>query len=190
MVTALKSSVVNQQFAPRQRNTSSASAASVNSGVLPPPQPRSRRRSSRRGARGATLSPTPVNEQVVKSLPKTQPFPAWLKLLVRTQRASLVMTFLLVATVLTTYSWTVVVQQRWGQQYHRFESLKKQERQLITGNEVLKNQMARQAESPSSGLMVPDPSNAIFLPPASPRPALDPKTHLSTEPAPTKPLGY
>lgn len=185
MVTALKSSVANRRLASGQMN-----AASVNSGVLPASQPRSRRRSSRRSTRATTVLPTPVNEQVVKPLPKKQPLPGWLKLLVRTQRASLVVTFLLVATVLSTYSWTVVVQQRWGQQYQRFESLKKQERQLVTGNEVLKNQMARQAESPSSGLMVPDPSNAIFLPPASPRPAVNPEARSSTDLAPAKPLGY
>lgn len=97
---------------------------------------------------------------------------------------------MLIASALAIYGWTVQVQQRWGQAYRQFESLQKHERQLIAGNEALKNQMAQQAESPSSGLMVPDPSTAIFLTPASPRPPVEPEQPSVSEQPPTRPLGY
>jgi hypothetical protein len=110
--------------------------------------------------------------------------------LLRFQQTASLMTLLLAAGVLITYGWTVYIQQRWGQQYDRLETLKKQERQLISANEVLKNQMADQAENPKSGLLLPDPSNAIFLTPAPQRPEVKPTTVPSTEPSPTRPLGY
>jgi hypothetical protein len=113
-----------------------------------------------------------------------------LQWLIRAQRISSVTTFFLIISILTVYGWTVYVQQRWGQQYSKFESLKKQERQLISGNEALKNQMAQQAESPNSGLMVPDPSNTIFLTPAPERPPVQSRRSSSHSVAPAKPLGY
>jgi hypothetical protein len=93
-------------------------------------------------------------------------------------------------SVLTVYGWTVYVQQRWGQEYSKFETLKKQERQLISGNEALKNQMAQQAESPNSGLMVPDPNHTIFLMPAPERPLVQARRRSTHQTTPAKPLGY
>lgn len=179
MASALKSDMASQRGASR-RSAASYPSATVSSLS-------SRRRSSR--LRSVTL-PTVVNQQVVTSLPRTQPLPTWLKLLLNAQKASSVTLFVLVIATLTVYGWTVYVQQRWGQEYRQFETLKKQERQLISGNEALKNQIAKQAESPLSGLTVPDPNNAIFLTPAAPRAAEAPDHPFSSQPIPTKPIGY
>jgi hypothetical protein len=178
MAAALKSGIDNQ------RGGSRRSAHSTRLEAIPSLR-------SRRGSRASSRVslPTAVNEQVVTSLPRTPSLPTWLKWLTIAQRASAVTTFLLVATILVAYSWTVYVQQRWGQEYSKFESLKKQERQLISGNEALKNQMAQQAESPNSGLMVPNPNNAIFLAPAPERPPV-PTKRASQQVLPSKPLGY
>ncbi|PSB10363.1 hypothetical protein C7B76_24285 [filamentous cyanobacterium CCP2] len=182
MVTALKSSN-SRQLKPRSRRNvplgnEQATAASVRLG-----QPARLRNRS-------IAPPTVVDPSVVTALPSTQPAPSWLKLLIHTQRASLVLTFLLVGSALAVYGWTVFIQRHWGQEYHRLQLLKKHERQLIAGNEALKNQMAEQAEAPNSGLMVPDPSNAFFLAPAPARPLVDPQRHPDSQDVPTKPLGY
>lgn len=181
MAVALKSSVTNRRSrrstAHRDRSQRLHSAASA----VPASQRTDR----------AVSSPTAVDQQVVKSLPHRQPLPTWLKLLLRVQQTSSVLMLVLVAGALAAYGWTVYIQQHWGQEYRRLESLKKQERQLVASNEALKNQMARQAETPSSGLMVPDPSNTIFLAPAPPRPPVEPETQLPAQPiSPAKPLGY
>jgi hypothetical protein len=142
------------------------------------------------GARRQQAVPIAVDPQVV-TLPQPKPMPPWLSILVKVQQGSSILTVLLVASVLIVYGWTVYVQQSWGQAYRRLESLQKQERQLTATNEVLKNQMAQQAEDPKAGLVLPDPSNTIFLSPAPQRPAVQPKTDSpGLDSIPTKPLGY
>jgi hypothetical protein len=185
MATALRSDEVNQR---RSARRSAATQSNASTRLEAVPSLRSRRRSTRSSARVSL--PTAVNEQVVTALPRTASPPLWLKWLIRVQRVSSVTTFLLVISILTVYGWTVYVQQRWGQEYSKFETLKKQERQLISGNEALKNQMAQQAESPNSGLMVPDPNNTIFLTPAPERPPVQSKPRSAHQTTPTKPLGY
>lgn len=180
MTSALKSDVTSQRLMSR-RSAASSRLEAV-------PSLHSHRRSSR--LRQSATLPTAVNRQVVTSLPATEPFPAWLKLLIRAQKASSAAVFVLVIATLAVYGWTVYVQQRWGQEYRQFETLKKQERQLISGNEALKNQIAQQAESPLSGLTVPDPNNTIFLTPAAPRSPEAPNHPFSSQPIPTKPIGY
>lgn len=116
--------------------------------------------------------------------------PLWLALLLWTQRGSSVVTLVLGAAILVTYGWTVYIQQQWGRDFDRLEAMKKQERQLISTNEVLKNQMAEQAEKPTAGLLLPDPSNAIFLTPAPQRPdvKVSPRPPVAVDSA--RPLGY
>jgi hypothetical protein len=111
--------------------------------------------------------------------------------LLRTQQGSSIITILLGISVLAAYGWTVYLQQIWGHEYEQLETLKRQERQLVSANELLKNQMAAQAEKPTAGLLLPDPSNAIFLTPAPQRPEVKPKSTVpSAESSPTRPLGY
>ncbi len=121
--------------------------------------------------------------------PKAKPL--WLKLLLRVQQGSSIVTLLLIVGVLATYGWTVYIQQQWGKAYDSLEALKKRERQLVSANELLKNQMAEQAENPTTGLLLPDPSNAIFLTPAPQRSEVQPKSSPSPEKSfPNRPLGY
>lgn len=132
---------------------------------------------------------TPADTIVHAFRPKQKPL--WLVLLIKLQQGSSIVTLLLMIAILSVYGWTVYLQQRWGQQYDKLETLKKRERQLTSANEVLKNQMAEQAEKPTAGLLLPDPSNAIFLTPAPPRPEVKPELSApSTEGTPNRPLGY
>lgn len=137
------------------------------------------------------LAPPTLASPTVTTLPQPRPVPAWLKLLMKVQRGSTVMTLLLMGTVLAIYGWTVFTQQRWGHEYRRWGALQKHEQQLMATNEVLKNQMAQQAETPKAGLVAPDPSSMIFLAPAAPRPAVQPDIEASTpDRLPNRPFGY
>jgi hypothetical protein len=153
-----------------------------------PRAPRQRRSS----IQSPTQPPTATGgHAVVKELPRPQSAPPWLKLFLRVQQASSVMTLLLIVALLTVYGWTVYTQQRWGQAYHRLETLQKRERQLTAANEVLKNQIAKQAEAPEVGLVLPAPDNTIFLAPAPQRPPVEPEVNLPPpQPIPARPLGY
>lgn len=128
---------------------------------------------------------------VVQALPRPQAPPRWLMMLLTLQRTSSALTLLLIVALLAVYGWTVYTQQRWGRAYSHLEALQKQERQLTAANEVLKNQMAQQAEAPDVGLMLPDPGNTIFLTPAPQRPPVEPEINLPPpQPIPARPLGY
>jgi len=120
-----------------------------------------------------------------------QAAPAWLSSLLFIQRSSDIVTFLLVATTLIVYSWTVYTQQQWAQEYRKLEDLQRNERHLTTANEVMKDQLAQQAEKPAAGLVNPTQASTIFLPSAPQR-----QVHTSPTQTPdqlsatTPPLGY
>lgn len=117
--------------------------------------------------------------------------PRWLSSLLFLKRSSDLVTFLLVTTTLTIYSWTVYTQQQWTRDYRKLENLQRQERQLTTANEVMKNQLAQQAEKPATGLVPPTQTNAIFLPPAQERKSSTTQTQATdSEPVAKSPLGY
>jgi hypothetical protein len=172
-------------------------ASRGDSNQLPSSQ-RPLRRSNRRSRSRSSTTEHPqknlsqqqsLDSSVVHSFrPKSRPL--WLTLLLRFQQGTSVVTILLVVGILVAYGWTVVIQERWGKAYEKLETLNKQERQLVSANEVLKNQMAEQAEKPTAGLLLPDPSNAIFLTPAPQRPEAKPKSTVPAESVPTRPLGY
>ena len=107
--------------------------------------------------------------QPVPILRKRLSAPIWLLSLCGWQRRFSVATFVLVVGMLAVYGWTAYSQQKWFQAYRKLETLKSQERQLTTTNEVLKNKIAEQAEKPIMGLVPPNPSEAIFLVPTSQR---------------------
>jgi hypothetical protein len=99
--------------------------------------------------------------------------------------------------MLAVYGWTVYSQHMWNQAYQKLGVLQRHERQLTTTNEVLKNQMALQAEQPITGLVPPNPAAVIFLKPAPQRsdhaaapvpPATKPAAQTE-KPTPI-PLGY
>ena len=158
-----------------------------------PPQGGSERGSERESMpqRPIPLHPSVAPSDVVQTLPRPQTNPSWLKLLLVLQRTSSAFTFLLVVGLLVVYGWTVYTQQRWGRAYNRMEALQKQERQMMAANEVIKNQMAKQAEVPDSGLVLPEPGNTIFLTPAPQRPPVTPEVNMPPpQPIPARPLGY
>jgi hypothetical protein len=104
-----------------------------------------------------------------------------------------VLTSLLVATALGGYGYTVYVDRQLDQSSARLNSLQRSGQQLVTVNEVLKNHMAEQAESPSAGLQPPRPANVIFLKPAQRRTSPNAAEAPSAEPdsaSRLSPLGY
>ncbi|MEH2286153.1 hypothetical protein [Nostoc sp.] len=127
------------------------------------------------------------------TMPNSGAAPLWLLRLYTFHRYSSVLAFLLVASTLAVYAWTVYSQELWGQSYRRLQSLQRHERLLTTTNATLKNKMANEAEQPTAGLVSPTPERVIFLPPASvsPKPALPNTTPNSeTQPQTPSPLGY
>ncbi|MDZ8257678.1 hypothetical protein [Nostoc sp. ChiQUE01b] len=127
------------------------------------------------------------------TMPNSGATPLWLLRLYTFHRYSSVVAFLLVASTLAVYAWTVYSQELWGQSYRRLQSLQRHERLLTTTNATLKNKMANEAEQPTAGLVSPTPEGMIFLPPASQsrKPALPNTTPNSeTQPQTLSPLGY
>jgi hypothetical protein len=184
MTAALKSETPDRPFPSRpdfSRDRQPMSRAALR-------EERRRRRRSRSRQAIAT-PPQVVDEKVVRSLSQPE-LPAWLQTLIRFQRLSSAMTLGLMGLALAVYGWTVYTQQRWGEGYRKLEALEKQEQQMTATNEILKNQMARQAES-QAGLISPDPSSLIFTVPAPPRAPIQPDvTSPTDQPIPNRPLGY
>ncbi|MBE9129651.1 hypothetical protein IQ257_26935 [Coleofasciculus sp. LEGE 07092] len=133
----------------------------------------------------------PQRQKVERLHPSRQLIPAWLKVFVVLQRGSDWLTFFLIATTLTIYSWTVYTQQQWALEYRKLETLQRDERQLTTTNEVIKDQLAQQAERPATGLVNPSTANTILLSPAPERQLKTPSTQIPhSEAVATTPLGY
>ncbi|MBW4431519.1 MAG: hypothetical protein KME28_07265 [Pelatocladus maniniholoensis HA4357-MV3] len=121
----------------------------------------SSRRSRRSSAKKPVSTSTPVPD-----LNKQGTIPMWLLRLYAINRYSGIVAFVLVATTLVIYGWTVYSQQLWSQSYRKLQTLQRDERQLTTTIEVLKNKMAQEAQTSAAGLVSPSPTGAIFLPPA------------------------
>ncbi|NEP59589.1 MAG: hypothetical protein F6K31_21690 [Symploca sp. SIO2G7] len=138
------------------------------------------------------MSSTVVGQKVTRLNSSRKPTPIWLQALLFVQRGSDIIAFVLVGATLTIYSWTVYNQQQWAQEYRKLETLQRNERELTKANEVMKNQLAQQAESPATGLINPTQANTIILPPA---PESQPyrtslKETSNPEPIGKTPLGY
>ncbi|WP_224412412.1 hypothetical protein [Oscillatoria salina] len=145
------------------------------------------KRTGKKVAMLATRSPVRV-----LGFAQSRKMPLWLRLLMLLQYSSSVVTFSLVTATLIIYAWTVYTQQQWSKEYKKLETLQRNERQLTTTNESLKNQLAEQAESPEAGLVPPNPSNTIFLTPTpEQRSFIDTET-VNQEPRDqtNTPLGY
>lgn len=119
------------------------------------------------------------------------PTPAWLRTIAFLQRGSDLVTFLLVIATLTVYSWTVYTQQHWAKEYRKLETLQRNERNLTTANEAMKDQLAQEAEKPATGLVTPNQVNTIVLQPAPQRSLqIDPTPKAALTSESTPPLGY
>ncbi len=138
----------------------------------------------------------PGEASVLKVMPDRQWQPVWLRSLLRVERASCAAVVLLLGGALTLYGLTVYSEQRWSQEYQKLETLRLREQQLSAASEVLKHQLAKEAQNPETGLAPQKPADTIFLSPApdsrspvvvapnSEEPALQHRAGVET------PLGY
>ncbi|MBE9115220.1 hypothetical protein IQ249_04830 [Lusitaniella coriacea LEGE 07157] len=137
--------------------------------------------------------PTPHPARKVERLPLRSPQqPPLLRTLLFLQHASSFVTFSLFGVVLCIYASTVYLQQQWSEAYQKLENLQRETRNLTAADEILKNQLAKQAQNPDAGLVMPSPDNNIYLSPSTqtstPEPAASPKPET---PQPSNvPLGY
>lgn len=120
--------------------------------------------------------------QNVRMLGNSRHTPLWLKLLCHLQQRFSAIAWLLVAIVLIIYGWSVYSQKKWSQDYGRLKSLQVYEQQLTRANEVLKNQLANQAQQPDMELVPPDPAAAIVLPLTDKVPQRPPNSWQPTAP--------
>jgi hypothetical protein len=122
-----------------------------------------------------------------------QPLPTGLQFLLRFQQATSIATLGLVGIALAVYGWTVYTPRAWSQEFKKLRTLQSHERQLVATNEILKNQLAKQAEKPNSGLIRPNPNYNVFLPssqamaPVTPKTSDNPSSKLMVS---TKPIAY
>jgi hypothetical protein len=116
-----------------------------------------------------SLSRAEVNKPKLRSIPimpSAQAIPSWLERLYSIHRYSSISAFLLVIVTLVVYGLTVYSQELWSQSYRKLQNLNRQERQLMTTNEVLKSNMAKQAQKQPEKLLSPTPDRMIFVTPA------------------------
>ncbi len=106
---------------------------------------------------------------VLKVMPDRQRQPVWLRSLLRVERASCAAAVLLLGGALTLYGLTVYSEQRWSQEYQKLETLRLREQQLSAASEVLKHQLAKEAQNPETGLIPQKPADTIFLAPTPER---------------------
>lgn len=192
MTVALKSIPSPQRKSPRP-----VRVPSTGSKVIPLDQARRRRVDQ---AVSPFPIPAPSSSQtavnVVEALPKRKPQPLWLQSLFVIQRLSSVATTLLIGSTLAVYGLTVYGESSWTKEYPKLEQLRRQEQQLRTAQEVLKNNIAAEANNPINGLVAPQTGNMIYIEPAPPRPEKSPapippsKLDSNATHGGEKPLGY
>ncbi|MGP0128273.1 MAG: hypothetical protein ACTMUB_03085 [cyanobacterium endosymbiont of Rhopalodia musculus] len=88
----------------------------------------------------------------------------YLQFLLFINKVSATFAFFLVTLTLGVYGWTVRVPSLWSQEFRKLTKLQQEERYLVGANEVLKHQLAQQAEKPEVGLTQLHPKDLIFLP--------------------------
>lgn len=132
----------------------------------------------------------------MRQLPRQAPAPLWLRWLIHLQRGSAIAAIGMGIAVSIAYCSTVYIQQLWAKEYRTLKQLERNQRQMTTVREVLKDQMAQQAEAPETGMSQLSPQRLIFVP-LAPTPSPSIASTPSTIPAPAKvppalglPLGY
>jgi len=127
--------------------------------------------------------PAPV---VSLPVPSISPWLRWLTLL---QKVSTALCLLAIASVLGVYAASVYTSSLWSREYEYLQTLQHQEREAVSANEIMKEQLAREASKQDT--MAIGKVKPIFLPPAKERPLK--KTTPSAALAETtnsRPLGY
>jgi hypothetical protein len=127
-------------------------------------------RKARRQREGATTKYQQETEKNVKMTEQNLVFvkPLWLETLYLLQVGSSVFSFFLVGAMLFMYGMTVYAPYKWTEEYRRLKELQKDERQITAANEMIKNQLAKQAQTQGVGLVDPDPTARPIILPVTP----------------------
>ena len=105
------------------------------------------------------------NPNSFKQKYSSQSIPLWLTILLLTKNVSFLICYVTVGLALTMYGMTVYAPQQWTQKYNQLQQLQKKERQFTFSDEMIKHQLALDANQANSGLVNPDPTQPpIFLP--------------------------
>jgi hypothetical protein len=156
-------------------------------------------RTARRPQKSTTARPQARSRRPAATPPKRsfqsklQPMmlrdlPGWLRSLMQVQRGVWVGTVALSAIALGTYGWSVYSQQQWGMAYSQLQRLQRHERQLISGNEMMKNQIAQQVDPKALGLAPQKSNDVIFIKPEAANPTASVAAPAAAQP--NQPLGY
>jgi hypothetical protein len=165
------------------------------------PNPKSRKEissASKRQRATTTVGSIGVGlQQQVRQLPRHNAVPNWLKSLLAMQKISLILFGSVLGLSAIVYGYTVYTQDTWKSRHGQLKRLQKQERQQGVMNENLKQEMAKDAEKPNSGLVSPSPDRIVVVPKAPQRPAKalspavpSPSPSPSPTPSTKPPLGY
>lgn len=194
--------------ATKRRATTSSAAASRATGrtrrsaTTPPATSTQAKAGHRKPTRATTVrQKTAIASRSMRALPnKLQPLvlpsdlPHWLRSLLKVQHSVWVSTIVLSTVALGTYGWSVYSQQQWGQAYGQLQRLQRNERQLISGKELMKNEIAQQVDPQALGLAPQKPNNVIFIKPDNQTTAVNPPPIEAdipaTQPAKNQPMGY
>ena len=119
-----------------------------------------------------TINQPQINKtKVVKShaFDQTHSLTNNLKILSRAQQASFGLAIVSMATSIGVYISTVKIPEIWSHEYQNLENLQRQERQLVSINETMKYQIAKEA-SKNNVLSISKPESALFINPAQIKP--------------------
>jgi hypothetical protein len=103
-----------------------------------------------------------------------------LKKLLRLEKFSAFIMLSLVTAALSVYASTVDTSKTWSKEYKTLQKLRNDDRNLITNNEVLKSNLVKQAQSPTSGLTDLHPSQSIYLPSVDNKPKPELKKEIKS----------
>jgi hypothetical protein len=127
----------------------------------------------------------------LKAMPDRMPLPAWLRTLKKIENLSVGIALFLVGSAVVTYGWAVYSQQLWGKNYSRLDTLRRDERQLLKGSELMKNDIARHSDPKQYGLVPLTPDHIVVIPSAPIRPARStPNMGPDPKAKPITPIGY
>lgn len=97
--------------------------------------------------------------------------PLWLKGLIFLQKSSSILSFSVISLMLFLYGMTVYAPQLWTAKFNNLNKLQKDERQMTSTNEIVKEDLMKQINTNGTGLVNPDPKKIpIFLPETSVNP--------------------
>jgi hypothetical protein len=152
---------------------------------LPTPPPSRSTRRRKKAIPPSVYQSHPGASKVTTLPTKPKQLPLALQFMLLVQKSSTTLTFGLVAITLVVYAWTVYAPTLWSQEFSKLKTLQRNERQLTSTNESIKNTMAQRAEQAGSGLTPPNPHQSIFL---SPGDVPDVKISDDTQETQEKPL--